>query len=36
MVIQGANYVNARENMEYRKSYQPRTNGEEYSMKRVR
>lgn len=36
-MVQGANYVNARENMEYRRSYQPRNNtGDDYMMKRVR
>lgn len=36
LIIQGANYVNARENMEYRRSYQPRNNNDDYAMKRVR
>ncbi|XP_003384522.1 PREDICTED: uncharacterized protein LOC100635853 [Amphimedon queenslandica] len=37
LMIQSANYVNARENMEYRRSYQPRNvpNSSEYAMKNV-
>lgn len=38
LMIQSANFVNARENMEYRRSYQPRNNvgNSDYMMKSVR
>ena len=38
MMIQSANYVNARENMEYRRSYQPRnvSSSSEFALKNTR